>query len=142
MRLLYINYPICQTLSGKLSWSHYTELLSISDDLSRSFYEKQCISENWFVRELKRQRQTGLFERIALSKDKVAPLTGAWIETKNNAAEKMAADVAPLTGAWIETVGYTVCLIMAPTCLISLHPILFIKSMAVEFDLPTTNRVR
>ena len=31
MRLLYLNYPICQTVSGKLSWSHYCELLSISD---------------------------------------------------------------------------------------------------------------
>lgn len=70
MRLLYIKYPKYQTVSGKLTWSHYTELLSISEDLSRSFYEKQCILENWSVRELKRQRQSGLFERIALSKDK------------------------------------------------------------------------
>ena len=31
MRLLYLNYPICQTVSGKLGWSHYCELLSISD---------------------------------------------------------------------------------------------------------------
>lgn len=70
MRLLYLSYPICQTLSGKLSWSHYTELLSISDNLARPFYEKQCIKENWSVRELQRQRSTALFERIALSKDK------------------------------------------------------------------------
>lgn len=70
MRLLYLKYPICQTLSGKLSWSHYAELLSISDDLSRSFYEKQCINEKWSVRELQRQRNTGLFERLALSKNK------------------------------------------------------------------------
>lgn len=70
MRLLYIKYPICQTVSGILSWSHYSELLSISDDLSRSFYEKQCVIEKWSVRELKRQRSTGLFERLALSKDK------------------------------------------------------------------------
>ncbi len=70
MRLLYLKYPKCQTLSGKLSWSHYTELLSISDDLARSFYEQQCIRENWSVRELKRQRNSALFERLALSKDK------------------------------------------------------------------------
>jgi len=70
MRLLYIKYPRCQTLSGKLSWSHYVELLSISDDLARSFYEKQCIKENWSVRELRRQINSMLFERIALSKDK------------------------------------------------------------------------
>jgi len=74
MRLLYIKYPKLQTLSGKLSWSHYTELLSISDDLSRCLYEKQCIKE------LKRQRQSGLFERLALSKDKEGVLqpAGDW----------------------------------------------------------------
>lgn len=70
MRLFYLRYEKFQTVSGKLSWSHYTELLSISDDLSRSFYEKQCIIDKWSVRELQRQRQTGLFERIALSKNK------------------------------------------------------------------------
>ena len=59
-----------QTLSHQLSWSHYVELLGISDDLARSFYEKQCIKESWSVRELKRQKDSMLFERIALSKDK------------------------------------------------------------------------
>lgn len=75
MRLLYLKYPKCQTLSGKLSWSHYAELLSISDNLARSFYEKQCVNDGWSVRELKRQRNSGLFERIALSKDKKGVLT-------------------------------------------------------------------
>ncbi len=70
MRLLYTYYPKRQTLSGKLNWSHYVELLSISDDAGRAFYEKQCIAENWSVRELKRQRNASLFERIALSRDK------------------------------------------------------------------------
>jgi len=51
----------------------------ISDDLSRSFYEKQSINDNWSVHELKRQRQTGLFERIALSKDKAGVLKGRGI---------------------------------------------------------------
>ncbi len=88
MRLLYICYSKRQTLSGKLSWSHYVELLSISDDVSRSFYEKQCIAENWSVRELKRQRNASLFERIALSRDKdeVAVLSrkGQIIETSKD----------------------------------------------------------
>ncbi len=74
MRLLYLKYPKCQTLSGKLSWSHYTELLSVTDDIARSFYEKQCVNENWSVRELKRQRSSALFERLALSKDKMEVL--------------------------------------------------------------------
>ncbi len=70
MRLLYLRFPKCQTLSGKLSWSHYAELLSISDNLAFSFYLKQTEIENWSVRELKRQIQSALFERLALSKDK------------------------------------------------------------------------
>jgi len=70
MRRFYLAYPKWQTVSAKLNWSHYTELLSISDELSRSFYEQQCIKENWSVRELKRQRNAALFERLALSKDK------------------------------------------------------------------------
>ncbi len=70
MKLLYLHYPICETVSHKLRWSHYFELLKVDNDLSRSFYEKQCIKENWSVRELKREKDSMLFERIALSKDK------------------------------------------------------------------------
>ena len=70
MRLLYNKYPICETLSHKLSWSHYYELLKIDDDLAREFYEKQAIVDNWTIRELRRQKTTGLFHRIAIGKDK------------------------------------------------------------------------
>jgi len=70
MRLIYLKYPKSQTLSDQLNWSHYIELLTIDDSLERSFYEKQCIKENWSIRELKRQKNSALFHRIALSKDK------------------------------------------------------------------------
>ncbi len=70
MRQFYLNYPKFQTVSGKLSWSHIVELLSIEDDLERGFYEKQLVMENWSVREFKRQINTALFHRIALSRDK------------------------------------------------------------------------
>ena len=70
MRQFYIKYQNFQSLTGKLSWTHYTELLSVSDETARKFYEKQCINEKWSVRELKRQINTSLFERLALSKDK------------------------------------------------------------------------
>jgi len=70
MRLFYLKYQKIQTVSGELSWSHYVELLSISDNLERSFYEKQILIESWSVRELKRQKKTALFQRLALSKDK------------------------------------------------------------------------
>ncbi len=62
MRQLYICYPKFQTVSGKLSWPHYCELLSISDDDRRMFYEKECINSSWSVRELKRQIDSSLFE--------------------------------------------------------------------------------
>jgi len=70
MRLFYLKYPKSETLSHQLSWSHYFELLKIEDDLERSFYEKQCIKEKWSNRELKRQKNSVLFKRLALSKDK------------------------------------------------------------------------
>ncbi len=70
MRRFYITYPKFQTLSGKLSWSHYCELLSIENIDERNFYEKECINSNWSVRELKRQIDTSLFERLLLSEGK------------------------------------------------------------------------
>ena len=70
MRKIYITYPILQTVSAKLTWSHYVELLKIDDPLERSFYEKQAELEQWGVRELKRQMKSMLFHRLALSTDK------------------------------------------------------------------------
>jgi predicted nuclease of restriction endonuclease-like (RecB) superfamily len=70
MRRFYLAYPIWQTVSAKLSWSHFIVLLSVSDDTARRFYEKQAVNENWSKRELERQINTSLFERLALSKDK------------------------------------------------------------------------
>ena len=70
IRRFYITYPKFQTLSGKLSWSHYCELLSIENIDERNFYEKECINSNWSVRELKRQIDTSLFERLLLSEGK------------------------------------------------------------------------
>ena len=67
MKKFYITYPKFQTVSGKLNWSHYCELLSIENKEERNFYEKECINSNWSVRELKRQIDTSLFERLLLS---------------------------------------------------------------------------
>ena len=70
MRRFYMVYPKWQTVSAELSWSHYVALLSIEHDNERSFYEKQCIHEKWSLRQLERQIDSSLFQRIALSKDK------------------------------------------------------------------------
>ena len=70
MRLFYLRFPICETLSHKLSWSHYCEFVKIDDELERSFYYQQSTLENWSVRELRRQKDSGLFLRLATSKNK------------------------------------------------------------------------
>lgn len=69
MRKFYLLYPICQT-SDKLTWSHICELITIDDELERSFYENECVKESWDVRSLRRQMDSGLFLRLAASKDK------------------------------------------------------------------------
>lgn len=85
MRSFYLTYEKCQTPSGKLSWSHYCELLSISDENKRSFYEQESINSSWSVRELKRQVDSSLYERLLLSsgdanKEKVLSLAQRGIE--------------------------------------------------------------
>jgi len=90
MRRFYKTYEIQQTVSVKLSWSHICELLSLSDENKRSFYEKETVNAGWSVRELKRQISTSLFERLLLSdgnanKEKVLSLAQHGIELTNPA---------------------------------------------------------
>ena len=71
--------PIGQTVSDllatpknrpfSLSWSHYVFLLGIKKTEERSFYEIESTHQNWTLRELRRQFQSGLYERLALSRD-------------------------------------------------------------------------
>ncbi len=66
MRRFYLDYVNQQTLSVKLTWSHYCELLNVSNQNARSFYQQESSNSNWSVRELKRQIDTSLFERLLL----------------------------------------------------------------------------
>ncbi|MDP2791348.1 MAG: PDDEXK nuclease domain-containing protein [Rectinemataceae bacterium] len=83
MRRFYLAYQnrdrIVQTLSGQsstakpsflLSWSHYVFLISITNPDERRFYEIESTEQNWTIRELRRQFDSGLYERLALSRDK------------------------------------------------------------------------
>lgn len=70
MRLFYTRFPKIQTVSGQLTWSHYTELIKCDDALEMQFYFAESIKEGWKVRDLKRQMKSSLFQRIALSTDK------------------------------------------------------------------------
>ncbi|MEW6552094.1 MAG: PDDEXK nuclease domain-containing protein [Campylobacterota bacterium] len=72
MRKFYLSFSNSETLSRKfnLSWSHYIFLTRIDNQDERNFYEIEALENSWSLRELKRQFDTGLFERLALSKDK------------------------------------------------------------------------
>ncbi len=70
MRKFYLIYPIWQTVSSKLSWSHYLELIKIEEDNKRNFYFNECINTRWSVRELQRQIGSLLYERLTLSANK------------------------------------------------------------------------
>lgn len=72
MRQFYLIYQKRQTVSSefKLSWSHYIFLTRIENINERNFYEIESIENSWSLRELKRQFDSGLFERLKLSSDK------------------------------------------------------------------------
>ena len=70
MRLFYTRFPIFQTVSGKLSWSHIIEIIGIDNQLERDFYLAETSNENWSVRDIKRQKERGLFMQLALGKNK------------------------------------------------------------------------
>ena len=76
-RQFYRMFPIAQTLSAQLSWSHYTLLLRIEDQHKREFYITETLKNNWTVRPLERQINSQLFERLLLSNDKESVLAVA-----------------------------------------------------------------
>ena len=72
MRKFFKVYGISQTLfeEFRLSWSHYLILMRMEDINARNFYEIEAFENNWSLRELKRQVNSSLYERLVLSKDK------------------------------------------------------------------------
>lgn len=72
MRQFYLIYSKTQTVSAQfnLSWSHYIKLMRIDNENERRFYEIEAVKNNWSLRELQRQFDAALYERLALSRDK------------------------------------------------------------------------
>lgn len=92
MRLFYRTYQNSQTLSAQLSWSHYTLLLPIVDEDKRLFYEAETTKNNWSVRQLERQINSALFERLLLSNDKQSVLKVARKERLPESPEEIIKD--------------------------------------------------
>ena len=73
---LYRTYPIVTSLMSQLSWTHYTVLITITDNEKRRFYEAHTIQNAWSVRELRRQIRSNLYERMKIKGEVViAPIT-------------------------------------------------------------------
>ncbi len=70
MRNFYLAYPKVNALRSELSWTHYRLLLRVEKSEARSFYEAESVNARWSTRELERQINSLLFERLALSHDK------------------------------------------------------------------------
>lgn len=64
----FTDFEKISTMSRKLSWSHFVELIQISNKLKRDFYVTMCLNESWTVRILRERIESALFERTAISK--------------------------------------------------------------------------
>ncbi len=75
MRLFYLTYQKWETVSPKLTWSHYCELIKINEETKRRYFEKYALQEQLSVRNLKRQMYSLHYERLLLSKHKKRLIT-------------------------------------------------------------------
>lgn len=76
-RQFYRLYPIASTLRTQLSWSQYKLLIAIPDKDKREYYELEAVNEGWTGRQLERQINSLLYERLLMSNDKEAVLAVA-----------------------------------------------------------------
>lgn len=65
---MFPDLQILTTVSAKLSWSHFVDLIKIEDEIKREFYISICANERWSVRTLRERINSMLYERTAISK--------------------------------------------------------------------------
>ncbi len=70
MRQLYLAFPIANSLSSQLTFTHYRHLMRIKESDKREFYISETIKNAWKVEQLERQIHSLLYERLLLSQDK------------------------------------------------------------------------
>lgn len=73
-RQFYRTFPIANALRSQLNWFQYRLLIQIDDSDKRSYYEHESVNNAWTGRELERQINSSLYERLLLSNDKEAVL--------------------------------------------------------------------
>ncbi len=70
MKKFYLYFPNHTVLSQNLSWAHYLELMRIDNKTKRQFYYQKAVQYKWSVLELRKQKESLLFEQLILSQDK------------------------------------------------------------------------
>lgn len=91
-RQFYRNYPITHTLCAQLNWSQYKLLITIEDASKREYYEQSAVNNCWTFRELERQVNSMLYERLLLSNDKDSVLAIARNERIPQRADEIIKD--------------------------------------------------
>ena len=76
-RQFYIEFPIASTLRTQFNWSQYKLLIGIADKDKREYYELEAANNCWTARQMQRQINSMLYERMLLSNDKEAVLAMA-----------------------------------------------------------------
>ena len=76
-RQFYRTFPIVSALRTQFNWTHYKSLISINDEHKREYYIAESSNNNWTSRQLERQINSSLYERLLLSNDKEAVLSVA-----------------------------------------------------------------
>lgn len=90
--LFYQRYPIVHTLCAQLNWSQYKLLISIDDDNKREYYLHESVNNCWTFRELERQVNSSLYERLLMGNDKESALAIARKERIPQAPEEVIKD--------------------------------------------------
>jgi len=102
MRQFYVFYPelwISPSVMAKLTWTHIVRLLTVKNDNEREFYMTESVNSNWSVRELNRQINSSLYERVYLSKNKKSLLKNKFLPEN---PEDILKDPYILEFLWIE----------------------------------------
>lgn len=91
-RQFYRIYPIANTVCSQLNWSQYKLLISIPDEYKREYYQLEAVNNAWTKRELERQINSQLYERLLLSNDKESVLAVARKERIPQAPQEIIKD--------------------------------------------------
>lgn len=91
-RQFYRTFPIVNTLCSQLSWSHYRLIIRLNEHKNRDFYIAETVKNNWSVRQLERQINSNLYERLLISNDHDSVLAVATQEQHPTDAKQIIKD--------------------------------------------------